>query len=232
MRQRGYDRVSRKTRIHGSGASPWQKPTRSSKTALPPSVSFWRSSSPFCCSQASSTDRWVKNPDRGMTGRGFSSETPRVDGSSGPCRQRLTLYSRSSYRTGDRAAEGTGLLNRRTGYTGTTGSNPVLSASRPRFLKRDGVFSWAHIMTLFRRRLKTTADSYEQAPRQEVPRRLRNLAFETLTETQSEHSPQWLSRAEMSAPSVIESPVRSVSELPQPARSAVRSAPSMTPLQS
>ena len=88
-----------------------------------------------------------KNTDRSMTGRGFSSETPRVAGSSGACRQRLTLYSRSSYRTGDRAAEGTGLLNRRTGYTGTTGSNPVLSASRPRFLKRDGVFSWPDCMT-------------------------------------------------------------------------------------
>jgi hypothetical protein len=34
-------------------------------------------------------------------------------------------------RTGGRAAEGTGLLNRRTGFTGTAGSNPALSAFTP-----------------------------------------------------------------------------------------------------
>ena len=36
----------------------------------------------------------------------------------------------SVLRTGGRAAEGTGLLNRRTGYTGTAGSNPALSVKK------------------------------------------------------------------------------------------------------
>jgi len=73
---------------------------------------------------------------------------------------------------------------------------------------------------------------HEQAPRQ-MPRRLKGLnALDSWTGTQSEHSPQPLSKAEMSAPSVFESPVRSVSEVPHPARSAVRSAPSMSPSQS
>ena len=39
-----------------------------------------------------------------------------------------TILSPHDTRTGGRAAEGTGLLNRRTGYTGTAGSNPALSA--------------------------------------------------------------------------------------------------------
>ena len=39
-----------------------------------------------------------------------------------------TILNPHDPRTGGRAAEGTGLLNRRTGYTGTAGSNPALSA--------------------------------------------------------------------------------------------------------
>ena len=36
----------------------------------------------------------------------------------------------STTRRGGRVAEGTGLLNRRVGYTGTAGSNPALSVSK------------------------------------------------------------------------------------------------------
>ena len=39
----------------------------------------------------------------------------------------FVTVSQFSLWTGGRAAEGTGLLNRRTGYTGTAGSNPALS---------------------------------------------------------------------------------------------------------
>ena len=38
----------------------------------------------------------------------------------------FVTVSQFSLWTGGRAAEGTGLLNRRTGYTGTAGSNPAL----------------------------------------------------------------------------------------------------------
>ena len=41
----------------------------------------------------------------------------------------LSLRQKSLW-TGGRAAEGTGLLNRRTGYTGTAGSNPALSVPK------------------------------------------------------------------------------------------------------
>ena len=40
---------------------------------------------------------------------------------------KFVTVSQFSLWTGGRAAEGTGLLNRRTGYTGTAGSNPALS---------------------------------------------------------------------------------------------------------
>ena len=40
----------------------------------------------------------------------------------------VTVRQKSLW-TGGRAAEGTGLLNRRTGYTGTAGSNPALSVT-------------------------------------------------------------------------------------------------------
>ena len=42
----------------------------------------------------------------------------------------VTVRQKSLW-TGGRAAEGTGLLNRRTGYTGTAGSNPALSVKKP-----------------------------------------------------------------------------------------------------
>ena len=44
----------------------------------------------------------------------------------------FVTVSQFSLWTGGRAAEGTGLLNRRTGYTGTAGSNPALSVNTPR----------------------------------------------------------------------------------------------------
>ena len=43
----------------------------------------------------------------------------------------FVTVSQFSLWTGGRAAEGTGLLNRRTGYTGTAGSNPALSVKKP-----------------------------------------------------------------------------------------------------
>ena len=48
----------------------------------------------------------------------------------------VTVRQKSLW-TGGRAAEGTGLLNRRTGYTGTAGSNPALSVENP-FAKANG----------------------------------------------------------------------------------------------
>ena len=43
---------------------------------------------------------------------------------------KFVTVSQFSLWTGGRAAEGTGLLNRRTGYTGTAGSNPALSVPK------------------------------------------------------------------------------------------------------
>ena len=48
----------------------------------------------------------------------------------------FVTVSQFSLWTGGRAAEGTGLLNRRTGYTGTAGSNPALSVYVP-----EGLFN-------------------------------------------------------------------------------------------
>ncbi len=44
--------------------------------------------------------------------------------------ERQYVVNCSALGTGGRAAEGTGLLNRRTGYTGTAGSNPALSVDK------------------------------------------------------------------------------------------------------
>tara|TARA_Y100001970_G_scaffold222036_1_gene272977 strand:- start:74 stop:274 length:201 start_codon:yes stop_codon:yes gene_type:complete len=65
--------------------------------------------------------------------------------------ERQYVVNCSALWTGGRAAEGTGLLNRRTGYTGTAGSNPALSVEKHAFervfylfieTKRSSIAKW------------------------------------------------------------------------------------------